>query len=153
MSQHMSQQQPKVQSSPIDSDHHSDHHDDSSRQLANQAFLRSLSQLEQTLMTCEAIPEIATVLVPSELSPAIAPVLISPVFDEPSTSLQTAINHLSIEECEVAEAVADIEHFMEEQGIPLDSPLANHIRIAAAAEAASADLDPEPAAAAEPRTK
>ena len=148
----MSQQQPKVQSSPIDSDHH----DDGSRQLANQDFLRSLSQLEQTLMTGEAIiPEIAMALVPSELSPLIVPVLVSPIFDEPSTSLQTAINHLSIEECEVAEAVADIEHFMEKQGIPLDSPLANHIRTAAAAEAASDELDgsPEPAAAAEPRTK
>ena len=133
----MSQQQPKVQSSPIDSDHH----DDGSRQLANQDFLRSLSQLEQTLMTDEAIPEIATALVSPERIPTIAPVLVSPVFDEPSTSLQTAINHLSIEECEVAEAVADIEHFMEEQGIPLDSPLANHIRTAAAAEAASAELD------------
>ena len=148
----MSQQQPKVQSSPIDSDHH----DDGSRQLANQDFLRSLSQLEQTLMTGEAIiPEIAMALVPSELSPLIVPVLVSPIFDEPSTSLQTAINHLSIEECEVAEAVADIEHFMEEQGIPLDSPLANHIRTAAAAEAASDELDGSPAAAAaaEPRTK
>ena len=146
----MSQQQPKVQSSPIDIDHH----DDGSRQLANQDFLRSLSQLEQTLMTGEAtIPEIAMALVPSELSPLIVPVLVSPIFDEPSTSLQTAINHLSIEECEVAEAVADIEHFMEEQGIPLDSPLANHIRIAAAAEAASAELESTSAAAAEPRTK
>ena len=147
----MSQQQPKVQSSPIASDHH----DDGSRQLANQDFLQSLSQLEQTLMTDEAIPEIATALVSSELSPSIAPVLVSPVFDEPSTSLQTAINHLSIEECEVAEAVADIEHFMEKQGIPLDSPLANHIRTAAAAEAASDELDgiPEPASVAEPRTK
>lgn len=151
----MSQQQPKVQSSPIASDHH----DDGSRQLANQDFLRSLSQLEQTLMTDEAmmtgeaIPEIATV--PPELIPSIVPVLVSPVFDEPSTSLQTAINHLSIEECEVAEAVADIEHFMEEQGIPLDSPLANHIRTAAAAEAASDELDgsPEPASVAEPRTE
>ena len=145
----MSQQQPKDQSSPIASDHH----DDGSRQLANQDFLRSLSQLEQTLMTDEAIPEIATV--PPELIPSIIPVLVSPVFDEPSTSLQTAINHLSIEECEVAEAVADIEHFMEEQGIPLDSPLANHIRTAAAAEAASDELDgsPEPASVAEPRTK
>ena len=130
----MSQQQPKVQSSPIASDHH----DDGSRQLANQDFLRSLSQLEQTLMTGEAIPEISTAL-PPELIPTIVPVLVSPVFDEPSTSLQTAINHLSIEECEVAEAVADIEHFMEEQGIPLDSPLANHIRTAAAAEAANAE--------------
>jgi|GEM_PF-1619639 len=146
----MSQQQPKVQSSPIDSDHH----DDGSRQLANQDFLRSLSQLEQTLMTGEAIiPEIAMALVSSELSPLIVPVLVSPIFDEPSTSLQTAINHLSIEECEVAEAVADIEHFMEEQGIPLDSPLANHIRIAAASEAASAELESTSAAAAEPRTK
>ena len=146
----MSQQQPKVQSSPIASDHH----DDGSRQLANQDFLRSLSQLEQTLMTDEAIiPEIAMALVPSEPSPLIVPVLVSPVFDEPSTSLQTAINHLSIEECEVAEAVADIEHFMEEQGIPLDSPLANHIRIAAASEAASAELESTSAAAAEPRTK
>lgn len=135
----MSQQQPKVQSSPIDSDHH----DDSSREFANQDFLRSLSQLEQTLMTGEAIPEIATALVPPELNPAIAPMLVSHVFDEPVTSLQTAINHLSIEESEVAEAVADIEHFMEEQGIPLDSPLANHIRIAAAAEAASADATPQ----------
>ena len=146
----MSQQQPKVQSSPIASDHH----DDGSRQLANQDFLRSLSQLEQTLMTGEAIiPEIAMALVLSELIPLIVPVLVSPIFDEPSTSLQTAINHLSIEECEVAEAVADIEHFMEEQGIPLDSPLANHIRIAAAAEAASAELESTSAAAAEPRTK
>ena len=147
----MSQQQPKVQSSPIASDHH----DDGSRQLAKQDFLQSLSQLEQTLMTDEAIPEIATALVSSELSPSIVPVLVSPVFDEPSTSLQTAINHLSIEECEVAKAVADIEHFMEEQGIPLDSPLANHIRTAAAAEVASAELDAtlEPVSAAEPRTK
>ena len=146
----MSQQQPKVQSSPIASDHH----DDGSRQLANQDFLRSLSQLEQTLMTGEAtIPEIAMALVPSELSPLIVPVLVCPIFDEPSTSLQTAINHLSIEECEVAEAVADIEHFMEEQGIPLDSPLANHIRIAAASEAASAELESTSAAAAEPRTE
>ncbi len=148
----MSQQQPKVQSSPIASDHH----DDGSRQLANQDFLRSLSQLEQTLMTGnaipdEAIPEMATV--PPELIPTIGPILVSPVFDEPVTSLQTAINHLSIEECEVAEAVADIEHFMEEQGIPLDSPLANHIRTAAAAEAATADTTPEPASVAEPRTK
>ena len=103
------------------------------------------------MMTGEAIPEITTV--PPELIPSIVPVLVSPIFDEPSTSLQTAINHLSIEECEVAEAVADIEHFMEEQGIPLDSPLANHIRIAAAAEAASAELESTSAAAAEPRTK
>ena len=135
----MSQQQPKVQSNAIASDDH----DDSARQSANQDFLRSLSQLGQTLMSDEAIPEIATALVPPELIPDIAPVLVSHVFDEPSTSLQTAINHLSIEECEVAEAVADIEHFMEEQGIPLDSPLANHIRTAAAAEAASVDLATE----------
>ena len=146
----MSQQQPKDQSSPIASDHH----DDGSRQLANQDFLRSLSQLEQTLMTGEAIiPEIAMALVPSELNPLIVPVLVSPIFDEPSTSLQTAINYLSIEECEVAEAVADIEHFMEKQGIPLDSPLANHIRTAAAAEAASDELESTSVAAAEPRTE
>ena len=130
----MSQQQPKVQSSAIASEDH----DDSARRSANQDFLRSLSQLEQTLMNDEAIPEISTAL-PPEFIPTIAPVLVSPVFDEPSTSLQTAINHLSIDECEVADAVADIEHFMEEQGIPLDSPLANHIRTAAAAEAANAE--------------
>ena len=145
----MNQQQPKVQPGSIDSEPH----DDSSRQLANQDFLRSLSQLEQTLMTGEVIPEIAMALVPPELSPSIDPVLVSPVFEEPVTSLQTAINHLSIEECEVAEAVADIEHFMEEQGIPLDSPLANHIRTAAAAEFISVDAAPKPAFAAEPRTK
>ncbi len=105
--------------------------------------MRSLCQLEQTLLADVAPTEFA--------SPLPTPHISSPGLEDAPNSLQTAIRHLDVKldvkEFEVA--VADIEQFMQDQGIPLDSPLANHIRTAAAESAVESRADADAA----PHTK
>jgi hypothetical protein len=115
--------------------------EESLRRSADQDFMRSLCQLEQTLLADVAPTEFA--------SPLPTPHSCSADLEDVPNPLQTAIRHLDVKldvkEFEVV--VADIEQFMQDQGIPLDSPLANHIRTAAAAESAaesSADADAAP---------
>jgi hypothetical protein len=106
--------------------------EDEARQSANQDFLRSLSQLEQTLMAEADLTELAL--------PSLTPIALpdrpnltepsAPISDESPNTCQAVLNHLDIEEMSVA--LADVEHFMEEEGIPLDSPLASYIRNVAA---------------------
>jgi hypothetical protein len=109
-------------------------HEESLRRSADQDFLRSLSQLEQTLLAESAPTEFSSPL-PTHPLPTTALPIGSDEWtmagaEDARNPLQNAIRHLKVEESEII--VADIERFIEDQGIPLDSPLANHIRIAAA---------------------
>jgi hypothetical protein len=129
----------------ITSSHDLNSQEESLRRSADQDFLRSLSQLEQTLLAESA---------PTEFSSPRPTVTPQPIGEEPWTPaesanvdvvpnplqpnpLQNAIRHLHVEESEII--MADIEQFIEDQGIPLDSPLANHIRTAA--ESMSTDYE------------
>jgi hypothetical protein len=118
----------------IASSHELNSHEEGLRRSADQDFLRSLSQLEQTLLVESAPTEFSSPL-PTPLSigeaswtPAESPVESANV-DVVPNPLQNAIRHLHVEESDII--MADIEQFIEDQGIPLDSPLANHIRTAA----------------------
>ncbi len=111
--------------------------EESLRRSADQDFLRSLSQLEQTLLSESAPTEFSSPLpITSPLSIHEEPWTIAGAGEDVPNPLQNAIRHLHVEESEII--MADIERFIEDQGIPLDSPLANHIRTAA--EAISTEL-------------
>jgi hypothetical protein len=121
----------------IASSHELHSHEEGLRRSADQDFLRSLSQLEQTLLAESAPTEFSSPLpVASPLSIGEEPWTTTGAEDVPNP-LQNAIRHLHVEESEMI--MADIERFIEDQGIPLDSPLANHIRTAA--ESMSTELD------------
>lgn len=144
---------PQPESKYSESKHSEFKSEDESRQSANQDFLRSLSQLEQTLMADADLTDIALPL-PNPIGLSELP---APMSDDAPNTCQAVLNHLDIEEISVA--FADVEHFMEEEGIPLDSPLASYIRNVAAETpqaVPSSGLSSSPsaaAAAAEPRTK
>jgi hypothetical protein len=132
------EKQSNVQSSrpiprPIALTHELNSQEESLRQSANQDFLRSLSQLEQTLLAESAPTEFSSPL-PTQPRPTVAQPIGSNDWatagsEDAPNPLQNAIRHLHVEESEMI--MADIERFIEDQGIPLDSPLANHIRTAA----------------------
>ncbi len=110
--------------------------EESLRRSADQDFLRSLSQLEQTLLAESAPTEFSSPLPSQSFSLDAEPWTPAASEDVVPNPLQNAIRHLHVEESEIL--MADIEQFIEDQGIPLDSPLANHIRTAA--ESMSTDL-------------